>query len=118
MRHLKYLTIFFVFLTIPLLAFAEHNYKPDSGYVPNAEAAIKIALAVWEPIYGKKSIKKQKPYKTTLNNNIWTVTGSLPGPKKIIDDNGQEMMQITAGGVALIKINKLTGCILRVSHGK
>jgi hypothetical protein len=57
------------FIAVPLLALSSalaqetnppHNYKPSQGYVPNAETAIRIALAVWEPIYGKKQIDSEK----------------------------------------------------------
>ena len=80
------------------------NYKPKEGYVPNAETAIKIAVAVWAPIYGKENIENQKPYQAVLKNGIWHVTGSL---------NNQ-----TLGGVAEAEISKDNGSIIRVMHGK
>jgi hypothetical protein len=81
-----------------------HNYKPPDGYVPTADTAIRIALAVWEPIYGKDGIDRQAPYRAELNDGIWTVRGSLP-PDHV-------------GGVALAEIAKEDGRVLRVSHGK
>ena len=81
-----------------------HNYKPDVGYVPNAETAIQIAVAVWEPIYGKQQIAGEKPYKATLKDGVWFVEGSLPKGWR--------------GGVAEAEISKDTGTILRVSQGK
>jgi hypothetical protein len=39
------------------------------GYVPDAVTAIKIAVAVWEPIYGAEHIA------TELNNGVWIVAG-------------------------------------------
>ena len=84
---------------------AKHNFKPKDGYVPDAKTAIKIAVAVWEPIYGEKLIAGEKPYHAHLDTNgIWTVAGSLP--------------ERTPGGVAVIQIAKDDGRILRVSHGK
>jgi hypothetical protein len=83
---------------------AENNYKPKDGYVPNAETAIAIAVAVWNPIYGKDQIAKEKPYKAHLSKGIWTVEGSLP--------EGAD------GGVAEADISKDDGRILRVVHGK
>jgi hypothetical protein len=81
----------------------EHNYKPEEGYVPDAETAIKIAVAVWLPIYGKEQIESEKPYSASLEDGIWYVTGSLPeGP----------------GGVAEAEIAKENGCVLRISHGE
>ena len=40
----------------------KHNYKPPNGYVPDAETAIRIAIAVWEPIYGNVQIQGQAPF--------------------------------------------------------
>ena len=99
-----------LFAATVLMAGAEgekkHSYKPKEGYVPDAETAIAVAVAVWNPIYGKDKIEKEKPYKATLSNGVWTVEGSLPLPGKIL------------GGVALAEISKDDGKILRVSHGK
>src|SRR5690242_13145116 len=53
--------------------------KPAQGFVPDAKTAIKIAVAVWEPIYGEKQIAKEKPYRAKLlTNAVWKVEGSLP----------------------------------------
>ena len=92
---------------IAMLAFAgdkKETFKPKEGYVPDAATAIKIAVAVWSPIYGADQIEKEKPYKARLSNGIWTVEGSLPkGP---------------LGGVADADIAKDDGRILRVIHGQ
>jgi hypothetical protein len=92
-----------IYITI-LFAKANANYMPKEGYVPNAETAIKIAVAVWEPIYGKKNIEEEKPYIASLKDGIWTVTGTLPEGSK--------------GGTAIAEISKGSGCILRVIHEK
>ena len=94
-------------LLVSLVIAAEapkHTYKPDAGYVPNAQTAIKIAVAVWEPIYGEKEIAKEKPYFATLANGIWTVEGTLHGAD--------------FGGVAVAEISKDDARVLRVSHGQ
>lgn len=83
---------------------AQHNYIPKDGFVPTPDAAIKIAIAVWEPIYGATQIAMEKPYHATLSNGAWTVTGSLPGH--------------VPGGVAIAEIAKIDGRVIRVSHGK
>jgi hypothetical protein len=82
----------------------EHTYRPPLGYVPDAATAIRIAVAVWEPIYGAKTIASEKPFRAALNKEVWTVTGSLQGNRP--------------GGVAVAEISKRDGKILRVSHGK
>jgi hypothetical protein len=81
----------------------EHNYRPESGYVPDAETAMRIAEAVWLPIYGT-GVLERRPWRAGLADDVWVVEGSLP-----------EMM---AGGVPIATISKRTGEILRVSHGK
>ena len=78
--------------------------QPPQGWVPNEEAAIKIAVAAWEPVYGKAAIAKQSPYAAKLNEGVWVVTGTLP--KRML------------GGVALAEISKDDGTILRISHGR
>ena len=36
-------------------------YVPVEGYVPTADVAIKIAVAVWEPIYGARRSPRRSP---------------------------------------------------------
>jgi len=84
--------------------YEKHTYLPKEGFVPNEETAIKIAVAVWEPIYGVKKIAQEKPYKTKLQNGIWSVSGSLKSG--------------LVGGVAEIEICKSTAQVIRLSHGK
>jgi len=79
-------------------------YKPKDGYVPDAETAIAIAVAVWNPIYGKDHIAHERPYRATLSNGIWTVVGSLP--------------RGYVGGVAEAEIAQDDGRILGITHGK
>jgi hypothetical protein len=86
----------------PMLA--QRMYMPPGGYVPDAATAIKIAVAVWEPIYGRKQIQNQKPFRGALRDGVWTVYGSLP-PN-------------TPGGVAEADISKKDGRVLRVMRGK
>lgn len=81
-----------------------HTFKSKAGYVPDAETAIAIAVAVWNPIYGKEKIRREAPYNAALSQEVWTITGSLP--EKMV------------GGVAVVEISKNDGRILRMSHGK
>ena len=80
-----------------------HSYKSRDGYVPDEATAIRIAEAIWLPIYGD-TIYTEKPFKARLENRVWIVEGSLPEGHK--------------GGVAEIEIAKDDGKILRVSHSK
>ena len=89
---------------------AKHSVKPKDGFVPDAKAAIKIAVAIWEPIYGEAEIAAEKPYQARLDTNgVWTVEGSLP--KSWLGNP-------VKGGVAIAEIAKDDARVLRVSHGK
>ena len=79
------------------------GYIPEAGFVPDKTTAIKIAEAVWFPIYGEKNFKN-KPYKVKLENGIWYIEGYLPPKVK--------------GGVPYIEIQKKDGKILKVLHDK
>lgn len=72
-----------------------HSFTPLAGFVPDKETAVRIAVAVWIPIYGENQITSERPYNATLKNGVWTVTGSLPKGRH--------------GGVALAEISKRDG---------
>ena len=80
------------------------QYRPKDGFVPDQETAVKIAEAILTPIYGPKQVQAEKPFVASLKREVWTVTGHLP--------EGAD------GGVAEVRISKLTGQILSVNHGK
>ena len=79
------------------------GYTPKLGFVPDDSTAVKIAIAVWLPIYGN-DIYKKKPYKVKLQNGVWIIEGTLPADYQ--------------GGVPYIEIQRKDGRILRVMHGK
>lgn len=82
----------------------EHNVRRPQGYVPDAATAVRIAVAVWTPIYGAERIARQRPYTATLADGRWTVEGSLP----------RGML----GGTAIAVIAQEDGRVLRISHGR
>ncbi len=77
---------------------------PKAGFVPDQATAIRIAEAVWIPIYGEVQIASEKPFVAELKGDVWVVTGTLQAD---VD-----------GGVAIAEIAKRDGRIIRVSHGK
>jgi len=81
-----------------------HSFTPKEGFVPNEATAIRIAEAVWEPIYGRDDLQRHLPTRAVLTDGVWTVRGTLPPG--------------VWGGTAVAEIRKKDGCILRVSHGK
>jgi hypothetical protein len=111
MRYLKWMPL----AALPLLLIAattrtsQHSYVPPDGFVPDSATAARIAEAVWIPIYGEANIRRQRPFRAELHNGVWTVTGTLaptrPGWARV-------------GGVALARIAKRDGRVLRVSHGR
>ena len=74
------------------------------GHVADATAAIRIAVTVWEPLYGKEHIASERPFHATLSGGVWHVRGSLP--------------RGMAGGVAEADIRGSDGKVLRIMHGK
>jgi hypothetical protein len=53
---------------------------PKAGVVPDADTAMRIAEAVWTPLYGAETIQSQMPLTAELKFNIWTVTGAAASP--------------------------------------
>lgn len=106
MNVMKYKSILVLPLILVLLfCTSVKSIKSENqiDYVPNEETAIKIAEAIWLPIYGVK-IEKFKPYKAELKDNtVWVVEGTLKEGK---------------GGVPYIEINKKDCKILKVMHEK
>jgi hypothetical protein len=82
------------------------GYLPDNGFVPDAATAIKIAEAVWIPIYGQKQIEEERPFKAKLvqNGSVWLVYGTLP--------------EGWVGGTAVVRIRKSDGKIIYLTHEK
>ena len=80
-----------------------NNIVDNRDCVPNAETAIKVAEAIWLPIYGE-GIYEKKPFKAELDNGIWIVKGSLPIGMK--------------GGVPYMEIRKKDCKVLKITHGK
>jgi hypothetical protein len=80
------------------------GFLPKDGMVPDAQTAIAIAVAVWNPVYGEKEITSEKPYQAVLTNGRWTVTGSVP--------------KGWVGGVATAVIAKRDGRVIKIYHTK
>jgi hypothetical protein len=77
------------------------------NFVLSEEVAIKIAVAVWEPIYGKEHIAKQAPYFAYEVKGYWVVQGTLPPAPT---------GHIVVGGTAKAIIEKRTGKVIHVIH--
>lgn len=96
--------IFFLLLFFNLIGDSININTEEMVYVPDKKTAIKIAEAIWLPLYGK-SIYTSKPFIAKLEKgNIWKVEGTLP--------------ENTLGGVPVIRFRKSDCKIISVSHGK
>jgi hypothetical protein len=63
MRKTILLVVFCIVAVSVILASAsqKHSYVPPKGFVPDEKTAIRIAEAVWSPIYGEEEIRREKP---------------------------------------------------------
>lgn len=81
-----------------------NGISPKEGFVPNAEIAVQIANVILSELYETDKIKNQQPFSVNIENNVWIIEGNLNKEFK--------------GGVAYIEIDKMTGEVLKVYHGK
>lgn len=110
----RFTTTIFVLVALAAIAYSQTeqvpSFKPKEGFVPNAETAVKVGEAVLMPVYGEKQIVAERPFKATLQGDVWTVEGTLHcgGP------HGAPC----PGGTAVVKISKSSGQILFMMHYK
>jgi hypothetical protein len=77
---------------------------------PDESTAVRIAEAVFTPIYGRSLVRAEHPFHARLEGNHWIVNGTLHKPRK----SGLIVM----GGTMTAEIDKATGRILDVYHAK
>ncbi len=104
MKYIVFSVLIAFLLAATCIPRSRDSYKPKEGFVPNRETAIRVAEAIWIPIYGTDQVNREKPFVATLKNGVWFVRGSLP--------KGYN------GGVAEAEIAKDDGRIIRVVHGQ
>src|SRR5258706_1263754 len=105
-RACSLLLVLFVIVTLSL----GRSDSPKNGYVPDKATAIRVAEAVFIPIYGEKHVVSERPFQAQLKGDVWTVKGSLPKSPKPGD--------IVVGGTMVAEIDRTTGCIKAVYHLK
>ena len=88
----------------------KHGFVPKGGFVPSAEVAATVAEAVLTPVYGKQTVISERPFKATLNGNIWVVRGKVrcDGPPEAV----------CPGGAGEVWISQKNGQILYMAHGQ
>jgi len=86
---------------------SDRGFTPKDGFVPTQAVALAIAEAVLIPVYGKSVVDSERPFKATLKNSVWTITGTL---HCVPPDSP------CPGGTAELRISKRTGQILFMTH--
>ena len=55
--------------------------QPPAGFVPDEVTAVKVAEAIWLPLFGK-DIYESWPFTAKLiGDSVWVVEGTLPSPR-------------------------------------
>jgi hypothetical protein len=83
---------------------ADRSKLPPQGIVPDEATAVKIAEAIWLPVFGEQVVAKFRPYQAELKNGVWTVYGTLPRNSR--------------GGTPMLAIRKEDGRVIEVWHSQ
>jgi NTF2 fold immunity protein len=82
-----------------------HNVvNKNTLLIKDKETAINIIEPILFSIYGKNTVKKERPYESYLIDNYWVISGTLP--------------KSYLGGTFLIIIDATNSKIIRLTHGK
>ena len=87
------------------IATSHSSVRPKAGMVPDASAATAIAYVIGVPVFGKKQMNDEQPFRADLKDGIWTVLGTLHCTS-------------CDGGTLIVQINKSDGRILHLAHSK
>ena len=94
----------------------EKSHEPQArfnpyihGFVPDSLTAVRIATAVWLPIYGEDVFKEEPFVALLVGDTVWQVSGSEP--------EGSEW-STKRWGVVNATIRKSDAKIIEIIHGK
>ncbi len=93
---------------------SKEPFTPDSGFVPNKETAVKIAKAIWLPIYGNEDQYYNSYSVALIGDTVWLVTRKFKSSAK--EENN--VVTVSLGGGPYILIHKKDGKILKVTHSE
>ena len=87
------------------------KYYHGYGFIPkefvrDKETAIKIAIAIMEPIFGSHQFKNYLPLKAELKDTLWEISRKPPFGVNV------------KGGILRILIDKKSGAIIDIVLGK
>ena len=96
-----------VFAVCLVLVSSGHGSKaksplPSQGIIPDEVTAVKVAEAVFLPIFGQGEVTKFLPYHAQFKDGVWTVYGTLKPNSR--------------GGTPQLTILKKDGKITEVWH--
>jgi NTF2 fold immunity protein len=77
---------------------------PSQGVVADEATAVKIAEAVFPPVFGTEEVSKYSPYHATLKDGVWTVYGTLKPNAR--------------GGTPMMTIQKTDGRVTEMWHSQ
>jgi hypothetical protein len=89
----------------------------SKNYIPDNTTAIKVAEAVWLPLYGDMIYQSQPFIAKLKGDTIWVVEGTYPKSTMETVD-GDTMIYMRSGGVPYIELKRSNCEILNVSHSK
>lgn len=89
------------------LEITEPTYIPPGGYIPDAETAVRVAVAILAPVYGEQLILSQRPFQVSLVNELWKVRGYSKSESRT-----------ERVGRFEIDIDKISGRVVRMHHSR
>jgi hypothetical protein len=101
LRPLMKCVLFSILSMLSYSSVGQRTPLPTQGIVPDEATAVKIAEAVFPPVFGLEEVTKYKPYHAHLQKDVWTVHGSLQDPG-------------ARGGTPMLRIQRRDGKILEV----
>ena len=104
-NFLRSCTVLLLLFTInDAICQADRPKLPSRGIVPDEVTAVRIAEAVFEPVFGTEEVTKFRPYHAQLKDGVWTLYGTLrPGSR---------------GGTPQMIIQKKDGRVIEVWHSQ
>ena len=69
--------LLFLLMTSRATSPADRPKLPPQGIVPDEITAVKIAEAVFIPIFGTEEVTRFLPYHAQFKEGVWTVYGTL-----------------------------------------
>ena len=110
MRFLRSVAIIATAIGMLLVSAAQEQPAQARDFVPDEATAVRIAEAVFIPIYGEKHMRSERPFHARLDGDYWIISGSLPKP--------ESKDYLVVGGTMMAEINRKTGEIRSVYHLK